>query len=59
MITLCPDVYVPGAGLNVGVAAVAVVLIVYTAAATALLEKPVATATAERVLLEPMKTGPE
>jgi hypothetical protein len=47
MTTLCVVVYVPGAGLNVGLAVTG--MIVYTAELTGLAESPVATAIALRV----------
>ncbi len=57
IVTLCAVLYVPAAGLNVGVAA-AGATIVYAALATALLLKPLATAMALRVCVALTLIGP-
>ncbi len=57
MVTLWVVLYVPAAGLNVGVAA-ADAAIVYVALATGLLTRPLATARALRVCVAPTLIGP-
>src|SRR6185312_17182971 len=57
-VTVRGPVYVPGAGLNIGVAAVGVVPITYVPLATGLFANPLASAIALTVVVEAMAIGP-
>ena len=57
MVTVCAEVYVPAAGLKVGVAVTGVM--VYAAELTALAESPAATAMASTVSEADTVIGPE